>query len=60
MIATVCWTSEGALVVRPWGPEGSGILRSMSEANCLIVLGHDSGSIEPGQLIEVQPFGDLI
>lgn len=52
--------SEGALVVRPWGPEGSGILRSMSEANCLIVLDHDSGAIEPGQLVEVQPFGDLI
>ncbi len=52
--------SEGALVVRPWGPEGSGILRSMSEANCLIVLDHDSDSIEPGQLVDVQPFGGLL
>lgn len=51
--------SEGALVVRPWGPEGSGILRSMSEANCLIVLDHDSGTIEPGQMVNVQPFGGL-
>jgi molybdopterin molybdotransferase len=48
--------SDGDLVVRPWGPEGSGILRSMSDANCYIVLDHDSATVEPGQTVDVQPF----
>jgi molybdopterin biosynthesis enzyme len=32
----------------------------MSQANCLIVLPHDSGTVEPGDLVEVQPFDGLI
>lgn len=56
----VMWRDEtGLLRVRPWGPDGSGILRSMSEANCLIVLGHDSGSLAAGEPVDVQPLAGL-
>ena len=40
------------LLVRPTGPQGSAILRSMSEADCFIVLPHDWGRVEPGTLVD--------
>jgi molybdopterin molybdotransferase len=43
-------------VVKKTGAQGSGILRSMSQANCFIILPMDSGSVEPGTIVEVQPF----
>jgi molybdopterin molybdotransferase len=50
----------GGLVVRSTGSQGSGILHSMSVANCFVILPHDSGDVEPGTLVEVQPFFGLI
>jgi molybdopterin molybdotransferase len=46
--------------VRPGGQQGSGVLRSMSEANCFIVLPERQGDIAPGDLVQVQPFGGLL
>jgi molybdopterin molybdotransferase len=46
--------------VRTTGDQGSGILRSMSEANCLIVLGHDRGDVAVGDLVEAWPLRGLI
>ena len=43
-------------VVKKTGAQGSGILRSMSQANCFIILPMDSGTVEPGAIVEVQPF----
>ena len=43
-------------VVKKTGAQGSGILRSMSQANCFIVLPMDSASVDPGTIVEVQPF----
>jgi molybdopterin molybdotransferase len=40
--------------VRTTGQQGSGVLRSMSEANCFIVLEHDRGKVEAGDLVSVQ------
>jgi molybdopterin molybdotransferase len=40
--------------VRPTGQQGSGVLRSMSEANCFIVLEHDRGKVEAGEPVSVQ------
>jgi len=40
--------------VRTTGQQGSGVLRSMSEANCFIVLEHDRGNVEAGELVSVQ------
>lgn len=36
------------------GAQGSGVLRSMSEANCIIVLEHARGSVKPGDIVTVQ------
>ena len=40
--------------------QGSGILRSMSEANCLVVLPKESDSIHEGDWVDVQPFEGLL
>ncbi|MFT4504997.1 gephyrin-like molybdotransferase Glp [Caballeronia sp. 15711] len=42
------------------GPQGSGVLSSMSEANCFIVLKHDAGNIDAGDSVEILPFDGLI
>ncbi|HUP30734.1 MAG TPA: gephyrin-like molybdotransferase Glp [Usitatibacter sp.] len=46
--------ADGALSVRPTGEQGSGILKSMSDANCFIILGDSTGNVEPGTSVEVQ------
>jgi molybdopterin molybdotransferase len=46
--------AAGAWSVRVTGEQGSGILRSMSEANCFIILPTDQGNVAPGALVEVQ------
>ncbi len=45
---------DGALAVKPTGEQGSGILKSMSDANCFIILGDATGNVEPGAVVEVQ------
>jgi molybdopterin molybdotransferase len=45
--------------VRTTGQQGSGVLRSMSEANCFIVLEHERGSIQAGEPVSVQLFEGL-
>ena len=44
----------GAWSVKVTGEQGSGILRSMSEANCFIILSTDQGNVTPGTLVDVQ------
>jgi molybdopterin molybdotransferase len=50
----------GAWTVRPTGDQGSGILKSMSEANCFIVLGESAGNVEAGTVVQVQPLEGLV
>ena len=50
----------GAWTVRPTGDQGSGILKSMSEANCFIILGEAVGNVEAGTLVQVQPLDGLV
>jgi molybdopterin molybdotransferase len=50
----------GVWAVRLAGNQGSGVLRSMSEANCFIVLPEERGSLAAGDLVEIQPFEGLI
>lgn len=47
---------DGGLSVRTTGHQGSGILKSMSEANCFIVLPRDGGRVEAGDRVTVEPF----
>jgi molybdopterin molybdotransferase len=44
----------GHWTVRVTGSQGSGVLRSMSEANCFIVLEHERGDVKAGDLVSVQ------
>ena len=53
-------TDEGKLVVSTEADQGSGILSSMSNANCFVVLPMDGGRVEPGSLVDVQPFFGLM
>ena len=42
--------------VRTTGDQGSGILSSMTQANCFVVLATDVGGVEPGAVVDVQMF----
>jgi molybdopterin molybdotransferase len=46
--------------VRITGAQGSGILRSMSEANCFVVLGHEQGNVAVGDPVDVMLFDGLV
>jgi len=48
--------ADGGLVVTTESDQGSGILSSMSNANCFVVLPLDSGRTEAGTFVDVQPF----
>lgn len=48
------------LAVEPFGHQGSGVLRSMSEADCLINLGPDTGDVEAGDAVRVEPFAQPV
>ncbi len=48
--------ADGGWAVRSTGRQGSGVLSSMSEGNCLIVLPEEQGTVEPGEVVSVQPF----
>jgi molybdopterin molybdotransferase len=52
--------SNGKWSARLTGQQGSGVLRSMSEANCLIVLEHERGDVAAGDLVTVQLFEALV
>jgi len=46
-------SKNGELQVVTTGNQGSGVLSSMSQANCLIVLSHEQGSAQPGEWVDV-------
>lgn len=52
--------SHGTWSVRVTGEQGSGILRSMSEANCFIILPDAQGNVASGTLVEVQPMDGIV
>jgi molybdopterin molybdotransferase len=51
--------ADGMAVVRPTANQGSGVLSSMSEANCLIALEPERGDVAAGELVLVQLFAGL-
>jgi molybdopterin molybdotransferase len=55
----VVFLEGGAWKVRTTGQQGSGVLRSMSEANCFIVLEHERGAVKAGEPVQVQLFEGL-
>ena len=52
--------AQGQLEVALTGSQGSGILRSMSEANCMIVLHENQSNIEQGDMVHIVLFNGLI
>jgi molybdopterin molybdotransferase len=55
----ILFQEHGQWKVRTTGQQGSGVLRSMSEANCFIVLEHERGNINAGEPVSVQLFEGL-
>lgn len=51
---------DGRLQVSAAGNQGSGVLRSMVEANGLIVLHHHQGNVEVGEEVDVMMFEGVI
>jgi molybdopterin molybdotransferase len=52
--------ADGLPQVRITGAQGSGILRSMSEANCMVVLHDEQGGVQAGDMVDVLLFEGLI
>lgn len=52
--------TDGNACVRLTGSQGSGMLRSMTEANCILMLHHDQGSVQAGAMVDCVPFEGLI
>lgn len=46
--------------VRTTGPQGSGLLSSMADANCFIVLGPTQGNVAAGDLVQVQVLDGIV
>lgn len=53
-------TEDGTLSVDKTGQQGSGVLTSMSRANCFILLDETSSGVEAGETVTVQPFDFII
>jgi molybdopterin molybdotransferase len=52
--------ADGMPEVRITGAQGSGILRSMSEANCMVVLHDEQGNVQAGDMVDVLLFDGLV
>lgn len=52
--------NKGQTSVRITGSQGSGMLSSMSEANCIIMLPHAQGDVQTGDVVEVILFEGLM
>jgi molybdopterin molybdotransferase len=51
--------ADGTPQVRLTGAQGSGILSSMTEANCIVVLHHAQANVSAGQMVDVLLFDGL-
>jgi molybdopterin molybdotransferase len=56
----VSTAADGSLRVKTTGNQGSGVLRSMVQANGLIVLHHDQASVAIGDEVDVMMFDGVI
>jgi molybdopterin molybdotransferase len=56
----ILFESEGAWKVKPLPNQGSGVLSSMSAANCFIVLDDTVGNCDAGKMVNVQLLEGII
>ena len=52
--------ADGSWQVAITGSQGSGILRSMSQANGMVLLHHTQGDVAAGEMVDVLPFDGLL
>ena len=58
--AILSTNDQGEMFVTSTGSQGSGILTSMSTANCYIVLPASQGKVAANKIVNVQLFDDVI
>ncbi|NOH98997.1 molybdopterin molybdotransferase MoeA [Vibrio sp. 99-70-13A1] len=51
---------DGKFVVETTGNQSSGAFRSMSLANCFVVIEKDRGSVEVGEIVQIQLFNSTL
>jgi molybdopterin molybdotransferase len=56
--AIVTTRDDGTVTARLTGPQGSGILTSMSRANALLVVPEDRPTVDAGATLHAIPLGD--
>jgi molybdopterin molybdotransferase len=56
----ILFEADGAWKVKPLPNQGSGVLSSMSAANCFIVLDETVGNCEAGIMVNVQLLEGII
>ncbi|OIQ80143.1 molybdopterin molybdenumtransferase [mine drainage metagenome] len=57
---TLFLDQDGAWKVRPIGNQSSGVLRSMSEANCFIVMAEGCGNVQAGEIVQVEVLDGIV
>ena len=55
----IFYDESGTLCVKPTGEQGSAIMRSMSDANCFIVLDENDKSVNVGDNVKVIPLKEF-
>jgi molybdopterin molybdotransferase len=53
----IFFIKEGKFFVTTTGPQGSGILTSMSDSNCLIILPENTDLVKTGDYVDIQLIG---
>jgi len=56
----ILFNDDGEWKVSAIANQGSGILSSMSQANCFIILGEEMGGCDAGETVNVQPLQGII
>ena len=54
------YSDDGRVTASLTGAQGSGVLRSMADADGLMVLGHDTANLKAGDVVPVWPFHHLV
>lgn len=52
--------NQNGLQVSPLSNQSSGVLSSISQANCYIVLEQERGSVEAGEMVTIEPFDSYL
>lgn len=51
---------DGRLMVTPFNSQSSGVLSSIAESNCFMVLDREQGSLEAGAKVKILPFREWL